>query len=238
MDLNERAEAAGRVDKLTEGVPWSHVRACHLLFDLALAFDQPDILEVSCCYGKATAYLATAARLRAGFLRAVDNLRPVWEGRDAADLVTELNVTRWCDLTFEVDARWWLLELFTAHPGEWIDLAFVDASHAVEVDSFIALAAWTHLKPGAVLVFDDLNWTAANFGVDPWPYSRPDASHVRTMYDYIRGLPDVDQAAEWGAEEIEWPLGLVRKRGPGSDHGTGVADLLDMLPSVGGRADR
>lgn len=237
MKRVERARILERIDAATMGVPWSHPRVCHLLFDLALSFERPQILEVSCCYGKATAYLATAARLHNGRVRSVDQYRLWWRGRTAADLVNQVGASGWCDITFEQDARWYLLELLTANPGEWIDLAFVDASHSVEVDAFIALAAWTHLRPGGVLVLDDLDWTAKQHAQPDWPFSRPSHPHVRTIYDYIRALPDVDEAIEWGRAQVEWSWGLLRKQGSRTSRGRGVTNLLARLPSVNGGGD-
>lgn len=230
----DRARKLAHLDAAAEGVPWSQPVACHFLFDLALAFDRPQVLEVSCGYGKSTAYLAAAVRCGDGRLYTVDHERRAWQGRTAADLVEAVDAADWCDITFGIDARWYLLDLLTGRPGPWVDLAFVDASHAVEIDSFVALAAWTHLKPGGVLVFDDLDWTAEQHAQAASGRSRPATRHVRVIYDYVRRLPDVDQAIEWGGAEQEWPWGVVRKRRPDVPPGGGVAELI---ASLGGASD-
>jgi predicted O-methyltransferase YrrM len=232
LGTHERGRILAEIDAVTLGVPWSDPRACHLLFDLAASFERPQILEVACGFGKATAYLAGAARLRDGRVFAVDHQQPEWQGRSAADLVEAAGAGEWCELTVETDARWYLLDLLSRRPGEWIDLAFVDASHSVDVDAFVALAAWVHLRPGGVLVFDDLDWTAEEHGPADWPFDRRSVRHVRAIYDYVRGLPGVDEAVEWGGAELAWPWGLLRKRGPGSNGKRGLTELFGRPPGV------
>ncbi len=186
------------------------------MFDLTMTYEQPQVLEVSCAYGKATAYFAVAAQAKGGFVRAVDLLPQVWEGRTANDLVAELGASAACDITLGCDARWYLLDLLREVPHAWLDIGFLDASHTVEVDGFVALAMWTHLAPGGILIFDDLNWTAAAYGGARWrQYSRPTTSHVRAIFDYIRALSNVSDAVEWGGEQLGWPWGFVQKGGSG-----------------------
>ena len=80
MEPVDRGKVLEHVDAVTDGVPWTSPSACHLLFDLVASFPQPQILEVSCGYGKATAYLAAAARLGGGLVRCVDIERPLLPG--------------------------------------------------------------------------------------------------------------------------------------------------------------
>ena len=211
MNSSSRVRLLTALDHVTAAVPYTHSFACHRLFDLAAAVDAPQILEVACGYGKATTYLAAAARQRRGQVLAVDSGTPRWMGRTAEDLLAAAGVSPWCQITFNADARWYLLDLFTKRPTEWLDLVYVDASHSVEADSFVALAAWVHLRPGGVLVLDDLDWTAAAHG-DGACFSQPTVKHVRIVYDYIRRLKDVARAYESGREEVEWSWGFLHKR--------------------------
>jgi len=54
----------GHLDAISEGVPWTHPRACHLLYQLLLTFTSPEVLEIACCYGKATVSLDGGAEVR------------------------------------------------------------------------------------------------------------------------------------------------------------------------------
>lgn len=221
-----REQILRELEAVTRGVPYTQPVACEFLFDIVSTFRRPQVLEICCAYGKATAYLAAAARGADGHLRAVDQTKRTWKGMTAADLVCSVGADACCEVSYGVDARWYLLELFTSTPGRWIDVVFLDASHSVEIDAFLALATWTHLAPDGVLILDDLDWTAARHAPSERGRTRRRTAHVRVLYEYLAQLPDVDQASVWGVDEQEWPWGVVRKRGESSNSGKGVTDLL------------
>jgi len=197
------------LDSISENIPFTHPRACRLLYRLASMFEQPNIVEIACCYGKATLYLAAAAKRQQGLLHCVDVKPWLWEGKSVFDRLRDANLLDVSDVTIG-DARWYMLDLLRRLPGQWIDLAYIDAAHSVEVDSFVSLAAWTHLRPGGIIVFDDLDWIPLVEGAKD--FSRPAVSHVRAIFEYIDTLPDVEEQACWGQQELGWTWGFIRKR--------------------------
>jgi predicted O-methyltransferase YrrM len=218
-----------RLDRITEGVPWTQPLVCRLLFSLGIYLQASTILEVSCGFGKTTPYLAAVASETKGTVYAVDNTRPTHNGRTVEDLLSAAGVDAFCEIRLDSDARWFLLDLFGKNPQLKLDLAYIDCTHTVEVDAFVALCAWVHLRPGGLLVFDDLDWVPAYHGSSADIYSRPDVKHVRALYDYIRSLPDVDDVCEWGEDEFEWPWGFVRKAGADSSGGRPLLPLITGL---------
>jgi predicted O-methyltransferase YrrM len=214
-------------------VPYTRNRVCHRLFRTVALFPNPEVVEVSCGYGKATIYLAAAAKATGGFVRAVDSDRRAWQNNTVEDLLKLLNLSDVCDVNLDEDARWYLLDLLTARPGYWIDVAYVDASHTVEVDAFVALALWTHLRPGGVIVFDDLDWIPAVHGPGHMRCRRPAIGNVRAIYDYIRQLPLVREAIEWGEAEVEWTWGVIMKREESVRRPTSVHDAIRRVWAPG-----
>jgi predicted O-methyltransferase YrrM len=192
-------------------------------------FTAPEVIEVACGYGKATLYLAAAAKRCGGFLNCVDVAEPLWKGRTALHLLGEADLLDICRIAFRQDARWYLLELFRKRPGQWIDLAYLDLTHTVEVDSFVALCLWTHLRANGILVFDDLDWVPAIHGAVNGEFSAPTISHVRALFDYVSGLSDVAEKAEWGQPEVEWRWGFLRKRSPTPEIGPRLQESLQIL---------
>jgi predicted O-methyltransferase YrrM len=211
--LSDRRSLLEKLDKMCADIPYTPPRVCHMLFDMAASFDKPAIVEVSAGYGKATIYFAAAARARGGFVKSVDILERKWQGRSATDLLREADLLDVCEVTLREDARWYLLDLFDNKPGCWIDVAYIDAAHTIEVDAFVALALWTHLRPGGVLIFDDLDWVPGRHGDSDRSYSRPSVSHVRVLFNYIARLSEVADATEWGREEMGWTWGFIQKTG-------------------------
>jgi predicted O-methyltransferase YrrM len=229
IGCNGRMAAFNYLDKLSRGIPFTHTRACHLLYGLVAMFPHPKVVEVACGYGKATLYLTAAAKLRNGCVRCVDFYEQVWEGKSAKDLLRQACLLDVCQVTYGQDARWYLIELLSLHPDRWIDFAYVDATHTVEVDSFLALALWTHMRPGGILALDDLDWTAATHAPDATEITAPTISHVRKIFDYISKLPDVDDRCEWGGNEVEWNWGFLRKGSDSTANSRPIGGLIQSL---------
>jgi len=205
------------LDELTDGVPYyDPVSTRHVFYDLASMFEEPEILEVACGYGKITPYLATAAKETGGTVRAVDHEVCTWEGDSAVDRVEAADAMDACQFEFGEDARWYLLELFTESSDQWIDFAYLDLAHLVEVDSFAALALWTHLEPGGVLAMDDLKWVPDEEATEEISGARLDVSNVEAVFDYVSGLPDVADWTVWSEDGWERQWGFVQK-GPRSE---------------------
>lgn len=226
-DSAARQDELRRLDEATRNVPFTHDRVCHLLYDLTVVFADPTIVEVSYAYGKATAYLAAGARQAGGTVLGVDLVAAAFRGRTAAMLLDSLDLGRYAELTTGEDARWYLLDLVASHEGPFIDLAYLDLSHTVEVDAFVAVALWNALKPGGLLVFDDLDWLPAVHGPEGEPYSRSRTPHVAVIFDYVSRLPDVALRRTWGSEEVCWTWGFLQKTGGSRDAVSAVKRVLD-----------
>lgn len=234
IDLNDVSDLRSYDDNLTlnyldiisRGVPWTPPTACHLLYHLVSTFHKPEVVEIACCFGKATLYLAAAAKRQGGFVSCADIAELSWEGRSAVELLRQADLLGVCRIALGRDARWYLLDLLRQRQGQWIDLAFIDLTHTVEVDSFVALALWTHLRPGGILVFDDLDWVPAVNGIVDNRISEPTTKHVQVIFDYISGLSDVAEKAEWGQEEVAWRWGFLRKRYDAETDNVRLRDLL------------
>lgn len=201
------------LDEITDDVPWTPQRVGHLLHRFVSHYDSPEVLELACGYGKITPYLAKAAESRDGRVRASDHKRRTWEGKSAVDRIEEAGLSDVCEFSFGQDARWYTLDLVRNRPVEWIDFVYLDLSHTIEVDAFVALAVWTHLNPGGIIVFDDLDWTPQGHGIetDENRTNRPEVQQMQILFDYIGSLPDVGARTTWGAEEMYWRWGFIQK---------------------------
>lgn len=221
-----REQILASLDELTEDVPYyDPVAIRHIFYDLALQFDEPEILEVACGYGKMTPYLAAAAKGSDGTVRAVDHERCTWEGQSVVDRVTAVDAADVCRFEFGEDARWYLLELFTGAPGQWVDFAYLDLAHVVEVDAFAALALWTHLEPGGVLVMDDLDWVPAEDATEETGATRSGVSNVEAVFDYVTRLPDAEDWTRWREQGWDREWGFVQK-GPRSELAFEVSEFV------------
>jgi len=220
-----------KLDEITKDVPWTPQRVGHLFYQVVSQYHEPEVLELACGYGKMTPYLAKAAESRDGRVRTSDHKIRKWEGKSAVDRIEEAGLSEVCEFTFGQDARWYTLNLVSDRPGEWIDFAYLDLSHTIEIDAFVALAVWTHLHPGGILVFDDLDWIPQEHGTekDENRTNRPAARQMQILFDYIRELPNVGGQATWGAEEMNWRWGFIQKTRESETDAPVLSDLVETF---------
>ena len=217
------------IDKITEDVPYTPQRVGHLLHQFVTYYENPEVLELACGYGKITPYLAKAADSRGGKVRASDHKVRTWEDKSAVDRIEDAGLSEVCEFTFGQDARWYTLDLFGDQPGEWVDFVYFDLSHTIEVDAFVALAVWTHLSPGGIIVLDDLDWSPQEHGddKDESRTSRPEAKQMEILFNYISELPQVGDHQTWGSEEMYWRWGFIQKAREAEADGPVLSQVLE-----------
>lgn len=219
----------GEIDAKTEGVPYTPSEICHELHDIVIRMDEPEVLEIACGYGKATPYLALAAASTGGHVRTVDNQKQVWKEETVRDRLRELDLLETCSIALGQDARWFIFDLLRDNSGEWIDFVYLDLSHTLEIDGFVALAAWNHLSPGGVMVFDDLDWIPAEHGPSNLETERPEVNQIGALFDYLTKLPNVGQHGTWGRDTMEWTWGILRKDPPSTEDNRELWEKIDRL---------
>lgn len=211
-----RLSRSGRVplselDAETEGVPYTISEVCHELHDIVIHMNEPKVLEIACGYGKATPYLASAAAITGGHVYAVDHQRRKWEGDTVRDRLQRMDLLENCSLTIGQDARWYIFDLLRTDSGKWIDFVYFDLSHTLEVDAFVALAAWNHLCPGGIMIFDDLDWIPAEHSSSDLETERPNIKQIGELFEYLAERPEVGQHGTWGQDTFNWTWGILRK---------------------------
>jgi predicted O-methyltransferase YrrM len=217
------------LDTETEGVPYTLSEVCHELHDIVVRMDEPKVLEIACGYGKATPYLASAAAVTGGHVRAVDNQRHEWEGDTVRDRLRELDLLEQCSVSLGQDARWYIFDLLRDDSGKWIDFVYFDLSHTLEIDAFVALAAWNHLRPGGVMVFDDLDWIPAEHGPSDLETERPDMKQIGVLFEYLTEFPEVGQHGTWGRDTFGWMWGILRKEPRSTEENEDLRKKIDEL---------
>lgn len=217
------------LDAITKDVPYTPQLAGHLMHRIITHYRNPEVLELACGYGKITPYLGKAADAVNGRVRAIDHEYQTWEGKSPVDRVHEAGVGDVCDFTFDVDARWYTLDLLRDQPGRWIDFVYLDLSHTIEIDAFVALAVWTHLRPGGIVVFDDLDWSPGEHGTetDQNRTNRPNTQQMQILFDYIRQQPDVGDQTTWGEKELNWRWGFIQKMRDADADVPTVSDIIE-----------
>lgn len=128
----------------------------YFLFRLARELRPDRALELGACVGVSAAYLSAAMELNGqGHLTTLEG------GAALADrtrhTLSELGLTERCDVVQGPFAA--TLEGVLERPGQ-VDLAFIDGHHQEEPTLAYAEQVLPHVGSEAVLVFDDINWSA------------------------------------------------------------------------------
>jgi predicted O-methyltransferase YrrM len=124
--------------------------------------NQPrNILELGFLHGVSTCYIAAALRsIGQGMVTAVD-LESVRHANPSADqLLSELDLVRFAEVIYEPRSYlWFMMELLKRHSDPVFDMCYIDGAHDWYTDGFAFLLVDRLLKPGGVVVFDDIDWT-------------------------------------------------------------------------------
>ena len=150
------------------------------------------ILELGFRHGVSSCYIAAALdELGRGHLTTVDrvaarNLTPNIDG-----LLGQLGLSRYVTPFFEPSSYTWrLMKMLEETPQPRFDFCFIDGAHNWATDGFAFLLVDRMLAPGAMIVFDDLNWTYADS-----PTLR-NSEMVRAMPEEERTCPQVRKIFE------------------------------------------
>jgi predicted O-methyltransferase YrrM len=122
------------------------------------------ILELGFRHGVSTCYLAAALQAHGGGkvvtidLEAARHVSP-----SIVQLLSELHLSDYVDVHFEPTSYTWrLMRFLEQDPVPLFDLCYIDGAHNWFVDGFAFFLVDKLLRPGGLMVFDDLDWTYAN----------------------------------------------------------------------------
>lgn len=127
--------------------------------ELLAEYNCIDCLELGFHHGKSSAYIAAALKsMGRGHLTTIDkreaserepNIDHVIQELDLADVVTRY---------YEEHSYTWRLMRFLEQKREF-DFCFVDGGHIWDMTGFAFFLVDMLLRPGGVIVFDDIDWT-------------------------------------------------------------------------------
>ncbi|MEI8405173.1 MAG: class I SAM-dependent methyltransferase [Actinomycetes bacterium] len=149
-----------QVDERVHDVPYMQLEQAKILQELWETCPEGDILELGFAHGKGSAFLGALASARGGQATCVDN--PTARHRDpsAPDVVKAAGVDDAVDLVFAEDGYlWWMKQQLEAGNAQRFSLIYLDGAHDWFIDGFAVLMLSYFLKPGGILVLDDLDWS-------------------------------------------------------------------------------
>ena len=161
LDLKNATNFA-RVTERFSQVKYMNERRARIMRDLTHRFGARHIIEIGFFRGKSSAYIGAILEDQgAGKLTTIDRL--------TADRLPEPNIhnlIRELGLSHRVEPifahrsfTWELSKLMRMDPTPRFDLCYFDGGHTWDDTGFGFTLVNYLLKPGGVIVFDDINWT-------------------------------------------------------------------------------
>lgn len=207
-----------RVSRQFKDVPYMREDQASVLRELIEKHDAKDILEIGFYHGKSSAYIAAILEdlRRDGHLVTIDrepaknmdpNILTVLEQVGLQKRVTPIFAHR--------SYTWEMKRLIVEEPRRQFDLCYFDGGHTWDNTGFGVLLVDMLLRPGGIIVMDDMNWSIATspaYKNRPASTSKYDddeqsAMPVRLVWDYL--LPHLGYTQLEEKTKLKW--GVAQK---------------------------
>jgi predicted O-methyltransferase YrrM len=190
-----------KVVKVVEGIPFIAPDNARLLYDAVIDGNRRRLLELGFAHGAATCVMAAALdELGRGEVVAVDlESAREWQQPSVEELLARSGLSQYVTIVRETTSYTWHLhnELrarVDAGAGlETFDLCIIDGPKNWTIDGAAFLMVDRLLRPGALLVMDDVDWTYA--AVDSGRDATDGIAH-RELSEAERRTPHVREIAE------------------------------------------
>ena len=147
------------VDKI-KGIPFTSPRKGKILCDVVRNCGYRSCLELGFAHGVSSVYIAAGLSANgAGLLVAVDNKSAEDRRPSIHDLIEWTGLSAYIAPVFHPLGYTWYLMEHIESGGDPFDFCFIDGSHSWDVDGFACLLISNLLRPGGLIIFDDLDWT-------------------------------------------------------------------------------
>jgi predicted O-methyltransferase YrrM len=190
-----------KIMEIIDRVPFIQPENARLLFNTIVDGDRRDLLELGFAHGAATCVMAAALdELGDGHVVAVDlESARHWQRPSIEEMLVRAGLAEYVSVVRETTSYTWYLRnalrsrVDADLPLECFDLCIIDGPKNWTIDGAAFAMADNLLRPGALLILDDVDWTyeAANAGRDA-----TDGIVHRELSDTERCTPHVRDIAE------------------------------------------
>jgi predicted O-methyltransferase YrrM len=186
-----------KIDRIREKVmntPHMTFSQAQAMTDVILSNRFHNLLELGFRHGVSTCYMAGALdELGIGKIVTVDLTTARDEKPNINDLLTSLGLAGYVTVIYEPTSYIWrLMKMLEDDPSPRFDFCYIDGAHDWFVDGFAFFLVDRLLKPGGMIIFDDLDWTyesspalSKTERVKLMPHDEKSTRQVRKVYDLL-----------------------------------------------------
>lgn len=154
------------VEEKIKNVPYLKRRQAEILKEIFINYQVHKVLELGFSQGASTCYMAAILDEQWGDNYVVTTIdRELVKDRkpNIETNLKSLSLNKNVEIFYEKRSYIWRLYKFLEEkPRRQYDFCYIDGEHVWDTDGFAFFLIDKLLKPGGVLIFDDLTWTIAN----------------------------------------------------------------------------
>ena len=176
-------------------LPYMDEPRAALLRSIIREYDAQNILEIGFYQGKSSAYVgAILEDMGRGHLTTIDKTNARNRAPNILDVLKTAGVEHRVEARFaERSYTWELQRLISQQPRPQFDLCYFDGGHHWDGTGFGVLLVDMLMKPGGILILDDMNWSMASSkyhvnnpgSVKGFSQDEREAQTVRLVWDTI-----------------------------------------------------
>lgn len=167
------------------------------IYDLILENDIAEVLELGVAHGTGSCYMAAALDEKGGgSITTIDNQTALDRKPNVFELTKACDLEKYVTPIFANSSyNWELMKLIDENTIDGIceplyDFCFLDGAHNFEIDCCAFFLVDKLLKPGGIILFDDLLWT---YGSSP---SLKNTEFVKNMAEDERTVPHIKRLVD------------------------------------------
>ncbi len=181
-----------RIRQEVDGIPHMTFTQAQMITDIILENKFSNILELGFRHGVSTCYMAGAIdELSRGSITTIDLAGAREATPNVEQLLAKLGLSKFVTVFYEPTSYIWrLMKMLDDDPTPRFDFCYLDGAHNWSTDGFAFFLVDRLLKPGGLIVFDDLDWTYES------SQALKDTPEVKRMPEDERSAPQVRKVYE------------------------------------------
>lgn len=186
-----------KIDQIRENVkdiPHMSLTQAEAITDVILENQFQNILELGFRHGVSTCYMAGAVdELGSGTIVTIDRADAREAEPNIEQLLSSLGLAKYVTVFYEPTSYIWrLMKLLEESPSPRFDFCYLDGAHDWSTDGFAFFLVDRLLKPGGLIIFDDLDWTYESSPalkdtqqVERMPQDEQETPQIRKVYELL-----------------------------------------------------
>lgn len=178
------------VENELKNIPYMNKNQASLIRDMFKEYNIKNALELGFYHGVSTCYTAAIFdEIGEGKITTIDLTKATERTPNIESLLKKLNLEKYVEIFYEPRSYTWrLMKFIEETPKREFDFCYIDGGHRWDPTGFAFFLVDKLLKPGGIIIFDDLNWTMAKSEVcknSNFPEEEKNTPQVNKVFELL-----------------------------------------------------